>query len=515
MMHDDTMLRVMSYNIRYDNENDPFTWAERRDAIYGMIAELQPAVIGMQEVLANQLEDLQTGLEGYESFGVGRGPDLNQTPDASYSDDAGEHNPVFYDAEKLELLEQGTFWLSETPEVAGSQFSRAPLPRIVTWGKFQERATGQHFVFLNTHFAYQQNSDGQASRAYSVRLILNKLPEIAGDLPAILTGDFNLITLELTDYARSYLPLRDVLNDTFFSAAERNGPAYTFTGFSMEDHYEFRLDYIMVSPDIAVESHHVRNDNNGEFFLSDHLPVLADVHLPQAMEAEMNETMLETSFSPDMMTEATIATDSLVLHLNFDDVDNIAQDSSTQDNHGTFTGRATVVEGAQGAAIQFKDAASYITLPRSESLETVAADNVFSMMLWLKPMDEEGYSDFLSKGDWNVLKLQNPETLNFFAGGWRRGELQINVPENWNANWHHVAAVAHADELMIYVDGILVDSLFVEDAVGEIDFPWSINRNAQEPEGRNFKGAIDDVRLYSTALSDDDIMAIYENTKPE
>lgn len=210
---------------------------------------------------------------------------------------------------------------------------------------------------------------------------------------------------------------------------------------------------------------------------------------------------------------AQSGTDGLLLHLSFDTTDNLAADSSPLGNNGTVVGDMQAVEGILGGGIKFDDKSAYIELPASESLEE--EHDTLTVMFWLKPDDEEGYSDILTKGDWNVLKLQDEETLNFFTGGWRRGELQAAVPDDWDGQWHHVAGVADTDELFLYVDGELVGSLVVEPGIPATEFPWNVGRNAQEPEDRGFDGSLDDVRLYGTALSEDDVKALYEEGATE
>jgi hypothetical protein len=181
-------------------------------------------------------------------------------------------------------------------------------------------------------------------------------------------------------------------------------------------------------------------------------------------------TVLALCLAPIAYTQS--ADEGLLFHLTFDKADNLGADSSGNGNNARVAGDVESVEGVLGGAIAFDDEASYLELPQSESLK--APLETMTLSIWIKPDDEKDYSDFFTQGDWNVLKLQDPETLNFFIGGWRRGELQAGVPENWDGNWHHVVGVADTDELFLYVDGELLGSLIVPAGVEATDFPWNI-----------------------------------------
>lgn len=216
---------------------------------------------------------------------------------------------------------------------------------------------------------------------------------------------------------------------------------------------------------------------------------------------------------PQMVKVFANPRDAAVLHLSFDDPKNLARDVSGFENHGTVKGGVRRVEGAQGSGVSFANEQAFIELPASSSLNVTG--DALTMMIWIKPQNEEGYSDFFTQGDWNVLKLQDPETLNLFAGGWRRGEAQALVPENWNNRWHHVAGVSDSGELRLYVDGELTTTLEVAGEIPATPFSWNVGRNAQEPEERGLNGALDDARVYPVALSQEDIQSVIDETHPK
>lgn len=64
---------VMSFNIRLDNAGDSLNnWKYRKDNVAAMITYYNPDLLGMQEVIHNQLTDLKERLPQYTALGVGR-----------------------------------------------------------------------------------------------------------------------------------------------------------------------------------------------------------------------------------------------------------------------------------------------------------------------------------------------------------------------------------------------------------------------------------------------------------
>src|SRR5687768_13070113 len=176
---DSRALRVMTFNIRYDEPRDgDNAWANRKTKVAGVIRFHKADVVGVQEALLTQLRDLEQLLPDFAWCGVGR----------TDGKEAGEYSAIMYRRSRFQLLETKTFWLSETPETAGSKGWDAALPRIVTWAKFSDRVSKKTFFHFNTHFDHR----GENARTESASLILRKIGEIAGKHPFILTGDLNV-----------------------------------------------------------------------------------------------------------------------------------------------------------------------------------------------------------------------------------------------------------------------------------------------------------------------------------
>ena len=171
-------VEVMSFNIRLDHVADSMNnWKYRKDNAAQMIAYYAPDIVGMQEVVKNQLNDLKERLPQYTALGVGRADGKEK----------GEYCSLFYKTERFELLKNGDFGLSETPDSIGKKGWDAACERIVTWAVLKDKVSGRKVAAFNTHFDHV----GEVARRESAKLILEKIKQIAGELPVIITGDFN------------------------------------------------------------------------------------------------------------------------------------------------------------------------------------------------------------------------------------------------------------------------------------------------------------------------------------
>lgn len=264
-------VRVMSFNIRYDNPDDgPDGWPNRKDFVASTIRFHKADIVGIQEGLIHQLEDLDGYLEEFDRAGVGRDD----------GEEEGEFSAIYYKADRFEAVETGNFWLSETPEVAGSRGWDAAITRIVSWVYFKDKTNDKNFYAFNTHFDHR----GVEARKNSATLIVQKIEEIAGDAPVVLTGDFNTTDerepykiITATDREGSDL----VLYDGFYhSENAHHGPASTSNGFE-DIRPGRRIDYIFVNKGFKVIYHGILADVREGHFPSDHLPVLAEIILSQ------------------------------------------------------------------------------------------------------------------------------------------------------------------------------------------------------------------------------------------
>lgn len=254
-------LNVATYNIRFDNPNDIGNlWEDRSPHLINQILFHQMDIIGTQEGLHHQLEDMKQGL-GYPYLGVGR----------DQGGEEGEFSAIFYHPEKLEVLEQGTFWLSETPEKPSKGWDAA-LNRICTWGKFKWKKEGKEFFVFNIHFDHI----GQQAREESSKLVIQKIKEVNQEgIPSIFMGDFN-VTPENPAYL-TVIEQSNLKDSRLISRTPSIGNQGTFNGFNWEKLPEGIIDHIFVSPKVQVLRHGILTDNYGMKYPSDHFPVMAEI----------------------------------------------------------------------------------------------------------------------------------------------------------------------------------------------------------------------------------------------
>ena len=255
-------LYVGTYNIRYENQGDYKKgngWKQRCPVVCAQINFQHPDILGTQEVLAEQLDDMKALLTDYDYIGVGRDDGKRK----------GEHTVIFYDRKTIRLLQQGHFWLSETPDKPGLGWDAA-CTRICTWGKFRSRKAGKTFYFFNLHMDHV----GVVARRESARLVVRRIREIAKGKPVILTGDFNV---DQNDTIYSIFTTSGLLNDSYEHSKQRFAENGTFNGFNPDRKTDSRIDHIFVSPSFHVMRYGILTNcywtDQERRLPSDHYPV--------------------------------------------------------------------------------------------------------------------------------------------------------------------------------------------------------------------------------------------------
>ena len=261
-------LKAMTWNIRYNNLGDGINaWPFRKDWVAEIINNSKADVAGFQEVLVGQFEDLKSRLPQMEAYGAGR-DDGKQ---------AGEFTPIFFRKERFELVEKSTFWLSPTPDQAGSKGWDAALPRIASWVKLKVRNSDITFYVMNTHFDHL----GKQARAESATLLLKVMREQFANHPVILMGDLNT-----TPNSPPYDTLigKGMQSDSIYldtyeqSAHKPEGPDSTWNGFTAIVPHQ-RIDFVFATKPIKVLRHQTLDERRQGRFPSDHLPVVTELQL--------------------------------------------------------------------------------------------------------------------------------------------------------------------------------------------------------------------------------------------
>lgn len=264
-------LTVMSFNIRYgtakDGENH---WTARREMLFDVIREQNADLVGLQEALASQIDEIVAAVPTYAVVGVGR-------DDAAR---AGEYSAILFRKDRLQVAEAGTFWFSDTPSVPGSKSWGNNITRICTWTRFVDR-DGRGFYHFNLHLDHQS----QPSRERSAELLKQRIEGRAVTKePVIVTGDFNvgesnpaLLTLVGRGSGDSPAPFVDT-----FRVRHPDATAVgTFTGFKFGATGGDKIDYVLVQPGTEVMGADIVRTSRNERYPSDHFPVVAKVRLPE------------------------------------------------------------------------------------------------------------------------------------------------------------------------------------------------------------------------------------------
>jgi endonuclease/exonuclease/phosphatase family metal-dependent hydrolase len=248
-------VRMATYNIRFDNPKDApaNTWKDRSQMIPVLIRFHDFDVFGIQEAQPNQLADLETALPEYTVVADGKHNGQNAST-------------IFFKTALFELLGSGNFWLSPHPDKPGKAWD-AKHPRGCTWVQLREKKSGAVFFYFNTHLDHV----GVEARKNSVALILQKIKEIAGDQPAMLSGDLNFSQL---DPNYTTLQQSGLVQDAYELAEIKYLPNGTFNGFNITRNSIERIDHFFLTKHFKVTRYGVLTDSFGGKFPSDHFPVL-------------------------------------------------------------------------------------------------------------------------------------------------------------------------------------------------------------------------------------------------
>ena len=250
-------IKVISYNIRcgvnpgQDGENN---WEYRKQASINMINDEKPTIFGLQEALPPHLEYLEEHLPQYASYGIARDDGKSE----------GEYMTIYYLKDEVELLDCGTFWLSETPDIPSRGWDAA-CNRTCTWAKMRMKRSGKEFAYLNTHLDHV----GKVAQREGLALMMERAAKIVPDgMPVFVTADFNCVTSDPI-----FEPIKAVMKDARETAPQTDRRA-TFNGWkpnatAVIDHIFYR--------GAEPKSFRVLCDKNyGAPYISDHYPVVLE-----------------------------------------------------------------------------------------------------------------------------------------------------------------------------------------------------------------------------------------------
>lgn len=251
-------IRIMNYNVRCLSPLDlgKKNWFYRADLLMDSIETAAPSIVGFQEVTSWQYDYLVETMPGFDSIITYREDTIN-----------AEGCPIFYQTELYTLIDKGSFWLSETPDVMSKDWGAAHY-RICSYVILKDKATEKEFVVFNTHLDHVSDE----ARIKGIQVVLDKIKEF-DSRPAILMGDLNAEESSETykSATESFLDAKYQTENTMTSCTYQNW------GEALDRNC---IDYVMISPDsFDVNYYKVITDTYDGIYTSDHFPLLVELTL--------------------------------------------------------------------------------------------------------------------------------------------------------------------------------------------------------------------------------------------
>lgn len=254
----DDSIKVMSYNIRVGHANDgENSWEFRKESVAALINAVSPDIFGVQEAFDYQKDFISENCPAYGCVGVGRDDGAS----------LGEQMAIYWKTDKYELMDWGTYWLSETPDEPSFGWD-AKCRRTATWTRLKEKANGREFFYVNTHLDHI----GVEARKNGLALVVERIAAMNPDgYPMFLTGDFNV-----TPDDEALVGLDKLMTSARVSA-EQTDNSITFNAWGDEEHQTV-IDYVYYSGMSSCKSFRVVNEPYlGRALTSDHYPVVAEI----------------------------------------------------------------------------------------------------------------------------------------------------------------------------------------------------------------------------------------------
>jgi len=200
-------------------------------------------------------------------------------------------------------------------------------------------------------------------------------------------------------------------------------------------------------------------------------------------------------------------------------------DVSGNDNWGTFNGGVKPAAGIVGQALSFDGSDDYVDM--GDVLDSTFTGNTFTFEVWIKPETTIGTHPIIWKysggGDNRQFQFQQiTDTITFYAA----------EPDNSNnitytsgsiistSTWTHIILVvdkneaAMNDKVDLYQDGVLVAFTTSDTPFPTLaDVSTTLRIGSNDGVSNDFNGLIDEVRIYNRALSAEEIIQHYEQTR--
>jgi endonuclease/exonuclease/phosphatase family metal-dependent hydrolase len=261
--------RVMTFNIRMStfDVGTPNAWVHRADLVAEAVREAKVSVVGFQEDMQDQVVDLRTRLKGWEFKGRGRNPN-----------GSGERCSIAFDTSAWQCVESGDFWLSDTPDTAGSNTWGTKYPHKCTWARLESLKSHQQVLFTSTHLFEGTDAAGIEVRTKSAHCIRNWLTKHVPKGNIIACGDFNSNVDDPSHQIMTGASTGQQLQDAFdvlHPPEPSPGTCHEFTGVARKK----RIDWILYAGKVVPQSLKIDHYSRDGHFPSDHFAVWTEFEL--------------------------------------------------------------------------------------------------------------------------------------------------------------------------------------------------------------------------------------------
>ncbi|MBO5936362.1 MAG: endonuclease/exonuclease/phosphatase family protein [Clostridia bacterium] len=258
----DEATRVMSFNVRCANDGEQ-TITNRSKVAVEVIRQYAPDSFGVQECTPRWKRIFAFNLNEYACVGAAR----------DYYGPFTEYSSIYYLKDKYNLIDSGTFWLSETPEKRWTKSFDSSCYRIASWALLEDKETGSRYTHINTHLDHVL----ETTRESQMKVLIDCVNKVANGSPIIMTGDFNAY-----EDSQVYAVAQESFNDTK-KVAENSDDGRTFTSYGNKAEESHKgpgaIDFIFTSKELKVDTYKIIRDTVQGIYPSDHYPIVADIRL--------------------------------------------------------------------------------------------------------------------------------------------------------------------------------------------------------------------------------------------
>lgn len=250
---------LISCNIRFDNPHDgENAWAHRKEFLAKTLLKHSPSLIATQEGREPQLNEFLSLLSPFKMATHHRAWIAERM-----------YPTIYFDPDKLGLIESGDLWLSLTPEIPGSKSFDSAFPRLMTWGEFEVKGSKKKILVINTHLDHIK----EETRLQQIEVLIKEVNKLyKPEFSLVIMGDFN--TTPQSEVRKKIITAFPDLIDTWriFNPIEEA----SFHSFIGNYDHDMRIDWILADKVLNVQNSFMdRRMSEEERFPSDHFPVIA------------------------------------------------------------------------------------------------------------------------------------------------------------------------------------------------------------------------------------------------